>query len=358
MPTKGLDRYGRPYWRAWAQHEGRTVHRYRRGHLPEIRQWLAALEPGEVQPEAVEAVSELRTVGQLLRAWIAWAEAGHRATTTTTTRWSYLATVERSALWSVSVDVVTVLHLERYAQERRAAGLAWSTIRQHVDWIGGCWTWGQRRALLPVRPLYLPDLPRDAEPRRQRTTPTPEQVAAVVAWIEREQRSPWQAAVVRLAYALGARVSEVVGLRWSAVDLAAGTVRLRGKGRTRTVPIPPAARRVLEDLRLYPPPSPQPRVGVDLERVIGLALLTSTGVRHAIAHACEALEIPHWSPHGLRRHRADQIWESGADPGVVMAALGHTASRSLQDYRRASSDSIARALGDGELPLIPAPGEE
>ena len=347
VPSRGQRANGRSYWRAWTQHNGTTISRYRWGTAAEIRRWLQMLPVTTVKTKPAQAYTQIRSVGEMVQAWLAWVKL-HRASRTHANRRSQAKRLKAHPLWNVPVGQLAVTHLETYAWARHNDGIAWSTIQQELAAVSGAHTWAQRRGHLTPRTLYMPELPRDETPRRPARTPTPGEVAAVVEWLE-QQDTTWPAPALRLMWAFGCRPSALLELEWSAVDLVQRTATLRGKGKRRTVPIPVAAFEVLVQLQATPPrvdPRAGPRVPA---RVLGLAV-TSSALGYHVDQACEALELPRFPLRGLRRAMDDRLMRQRVDAGVLKGVQGHSATVAVEHYRTPTLEEMAKAMGDGRLP--------
>lgn len=144
-------------------------------------------------------------------------------------------------------------------------------------------------------------------------------------------------AMLELLYSTGLRVSELVGLRVSDLDLDAGCVRCIGKGnKERLVPVGRAASAAVQQYLRHarprlaaqrPTPAPQlflNRRGGPLSRVGFWKVLkrygTLAGIRGKI------------SPHKLRHSFATHLLERGADLRSVQMMLGHADISTTQIY--------------------------
>lgn len=140
-------------------------------------------------------------------------------------------------------------------------------------------------------------------------------------------------ALVRLAYAGGFRVSELVALRWSdCADAADGAMycTVFGKGgKTRTVRISPATGRVLRALRADAPLSGHVFAG----RSGGLDPSQARRIVYAAAKRAglERRVSPHW----LRHAHASHALERGAKVTTVRDTLGHASIAITDRYAHA-----------------------
>ena len=146
-------------------------------------------------------------------------------------------------------------------------------------------------------------------------------------------------AMLETLYATGVRVSELVGMIMTEVNLEAGYLKVTGKGRKqRLVPMGDAATnwicRYLEDARDSFVKNPKEK---------GLFLtnrgrpMTRQGFWKLIKNYARAAGIPQdVSPHQLRHSFATHLLEHGADLRAVQAMLGHADISTTQIYTHVS----------------------
>ncbi|WME23635.1 tyrosine recombinase XerC [Brachybacterium sp. GU-2] len=176
------------------------------------------------------------------------------------------------------------------------------------------------------------------------------------------------AAVLELLYSSGLRVSELVALDLGGIDMAQGTVRVRGKGdKERIVPVGVPA---LEALRRWETEG-RPvlagataagrgtaqapgngRAGTSAARrakVPGRALflgvrggrLGDRAVRTLVdRYAARAGIARHVTPHTLRHSAATHLVEGGADLRSVQDFLGHSSLATTQIYTHVSAERL------------------
>jgi integrase/recombinase XerD len=138
-------------------------------------------------------------------------------------------------------------------------------------------------------------------------------------------------AVVEIMYATGLRVSELVNLKLTDVDLMTGLVRCHGKGnKERRVPLGKSAIHWLQQYAAvkagYGKQS-SPHVFLHRGRPFTRQLAWSMIKRHA-----EKAGIKNVSPHTLRHSFATHLLQHGADSRSVQALLGHSDISTTQIY--------------------------
>jgi len=143
-------------------------------------------------------------------------------------------------------------------------------------------------------------------------------------------------ALLELLYSAGLRVSEVISLRQTNLDLDANAVRVVGKGsRERVVPLGSHARRRLDEyLGLA---RPTLATGKRLRPEIFLSHRGAPLSRQAVwkllkQHVRRACLDSRVSPHSLRHAFATHLLDGGADLRAVQAMLGHADVATTQIY--------------------------
>jgi integrase/recombinase XerD len=141
--------------------------------------------------------------------------------------------------------------------------------------------------------------------------------------------------MLEVLYATGLRVTELINLRNSEINLTQGVLRVRGKGeRERLIPLGDESQDWLRDFLAGP------RVEILLERHTDYLFPTRRGDRmtrqafwHIIKRYAKKAEIEgKLSPHTLRHAFATHLLNNGADLRVVQMLLGHSDLSTTQIY--------------------------
>lgn len=140
-------------------------------------------------------------------------------------------------------------------------------------------------------------------------------------------------AMIELLYATGLRVSEMVGLERSQLQLEAGFLIAFGKGaKERVVPVGESAEtwldRYLKEVR---PVMAKGRHDVVFVSYRGSGL-TRQGFWKLLGNYGRSAGIPDLSPHVLRHSFATHLLEHGADLRAVQVMLGHANITTTQIY--------------------------
>jgi integrase/recombinase XerD len=156
-------------------------------------------------------------------------------------------------------------------------------------------------------------------------------------------------AMMELMYAAGLRVSELVGLKRSDLNLDAGLVICHGKGsKERRVPIGKSAARWLQQYAAV-----RARAGHANKPQLFLSSLGRPLTRHfagtMMKRYSSGLGLKHVSPHTLRHSFATHLLQRGADSRSVQALLGHSDISTTQIYTHIT-DRHMRATYDRHHP--------
>ena len=142
-------------------------------------------------------------------------------------------------------------------------------------------------------------------------------------------------AMLELMYATGLRVSELVSLKMSAVNLEVGYLRTLGKGaKERIVPIGDIAKTTIENYVINARPLFQKKyTSEDLFLTRFGNAMTRQGFWKILKkYSIKAKIVGTVSPHALRHAFATHLLERGADLRSVQKMLGHADISSTQIY--------------------------
>lgn len=147
-------------------------------------------------------------------------------------------------------------------------------------------------------------------------------------------------AMMELLYATGLRVSELVSLQLSSIDLKLGYVRVVGKGgKERIVPVGRKALTYVQrylDLRLHKYPQ---STGLFLGRR-GTTLSRVAFWQQVRKHARAAGITRTITPHVLRHSFATHLLAGGADLRIVQEMLGHSSISTTQIYTHVDKNHL------------------
>jgi integrase/recombinase XerC len=238
---------------------------------------------------------------------------------------------------SLTIRQLTHLHIRRYLASihkelsKGSAGRKLAAIRSLFRFL-------LRRGILEKNPAELV-----SSPKREKKLPFHLDIDEVTTLIEAPDAitplSMRDRAILETLYSSGLRVSELTGLNIGGADLAAGSVKVLGKGgKERIVPLGSKAVKALEEY-------------LDLRgsRELNAPLfLNSRGgrlTRRSVARIVDRYMIhletmKKASPHTLRHTFATHLLEGGADLRSIQEMLGHASLSTTQKYTHVSIDRL------------------
>jgi len=237
--------------------------------------------------------------------------------------------------------------LRRFQNGLGAAGYAASTVARKLASMRSFYAFGQREGWVranPAKPLR--------SPRRPRKLPkflTGEEISALLAAPKPTAAGGLRdRAILELMYSAGVRVRELVGLDDGDLDLANGTVRVRGKGRRERLGIVGTHARTA--LRQWLAARPKP---TRASAARSQPLFTNKfGGRLSVRGIARLLEKhlatsglgKRASPHTLRHSFATHLLDAGADIRSVQELLGHKSLVTTQIYTHVTTTRLREAF--------------
>lgn len=241
--------------------------------------------------------------------------------------------------WTVRVlrAFVAWLHEEKYAKATIARRLA--AVRSFGKYLCREGTLEQNPALglrAPRLDKKLPHFLTLADIHKLLAAPTG------ADWAGRRDR-----AMLETLYSSGIRVSELVGLDLTAVDLNDGVITVRGKGKKERLALlvpdaVAAVRRWLDDRAALLAATGKETPAVFLNNKGGR--LTTRSVGRLLAKHLKAAGLdPRTSPHTLRHSFATHMLDAGADIRGVQELLGHKSLATTQVYTHVTTQRLQKS---------------
>jgi len=240
-----------------------------------------------------------------------------------------------------SVDAIQVRDVVSFLEGLQQRGLSARSRARTLAAVRGWFAFLLREQELesdPSRDIRLPRLG-----QRLPRSLAPEEMAELLGAADGNALAQRDGAMIELAYATGLRVSEIVSLKVSQVNLEAGYLTVVGKGsKERAVPIGSYARqRVLDYLQ-------EARAKILAGRLSPYLFVNRAGrrlsrqgfwkrLRLAVRRAGLAGRV---SPHTLRHAFATHLVERGADLRAVQMMLGHADIATTQIYTHVARDRL------------------
>jgi integrase len=158
----------------------------------------------------------------LLHRWLAHLRRLGRSEATLYNYGKYVDRELVPVLGQVRLSKLTAHHLDSLYADLSGRGLAPATVRQIHAIVRAALNQGMRWGLVGRNVATLASAP--GQPQREQHPPTAEQVQDLIA--SASSIDPLFGLYVRVVAATGMRRAEACGLRWSDVDLDAGTLRI------------------------------------------------------------------------------------------------------------------------------------
>ena len=155
-------------------------------------------------------------------------------------------------------------------------------------------------------------------------------------------------AILELLYSSGLRVSELVGLNRTGLELAAGSIKVFGKRRKeRMVPVGKKAAACIERYIAESSVLCRTVYGNETQKKAPLFLnrnggrLTARSIARIVdTYTLQAGVLHKMSPHGMRHSFATHMLNAGADLRAIQELLGHESLSTTQKYTHLNIDKL------------------
>jgi integrase len=236
------------------------------------------------------------------------------------------------ALGQVRLCDLTREHLQAFLGAKTRAGLSWETVAHLRNVLSKLLGSAVEWRYLQENLAKLTKLPR-RPPRKPRPFLTGEQVNKLLS----ELGEPVQT-IVLLLVVTGARIGELVALRWKYVDLERGILQIReavydghfGTPKTSSsvadLPLGPEAVRALRHQLERASGSAQPQDLV-FPNIKGGPVNPKNLLRRVLYPTCVNVGIPRVSWHALRHTHATLLAAGGASPKLIQSQLRHATTQ-------------------------------
>lgn len=237
--------------------------------------------------------------------------------------------------------------LRRFQGGLGGAGYAPATVARKLASMRSFYAFGQREGWMktnPAKPLRSP-----RRPRKLPTFLTGAEISTLLATPNPEAPGGLRdRAILELMYSSGVRVRELTGLDDGDLDLANGTIRVRGKGRRERLGIVGSQAR--DAIRQWLAARPRPgaaRAGRSrplFTNRFGGRLSVRGVARLLEKHLAAAGLGIRASPHTLRHSFATHLLDAGADIRSVQELLGHKSLVTTQIYTHVTTTRLREAF--------------
>ena len=235
-----------------------------------------------------------------------------------------------------SIEEVDRTYINNYIRSLKERRLAPTSVIRKVASLRGFFKWATSMNILEKNPASTLEQPK--VPQRLPKVVSIKEIEEIL----HEDLSELQLVMVELLYSCGLRVSELVNLKISDIDINSKYVRCFGKGsKERIIPIGGKAIKALNRylscreliFKKYNLSSKKLLVN-DSGRYINRQDV------YNFIHACGKKIHKNISPHTLRHSFATHLLENGADLRVVQELLGHSDVSTTQLYTHISKKRL------------------
>lgn len=235
-----------------------------------------------------------------------------------------------------NIDSVNRMTINGFVRTLREKKLAPTSVIRKIASIRGFFKWAYSSGIIKQNPASTLEQPK--VPQRLPKVITIKEVEELL----NENLTPLEHVIMELLYSCGLRVSELVNLKLTDIDLASKYVRCFGKGsKERIIPMGEIAKQIIKeylperDLLLK-------KYNLSTKRLFVLPngrLINRQDVYNLI-HERGKLIHKNISPHTLRHSFATHLLENGADLRVVQELLGHSDVSTTQLYTHISKKRL------------------
>lgn len=251
---------------------------------------------------------------------------------------------------------VSSRHLRAYSAWLSGRGYAASTVARRLASLRSFYKFNRRRGTIAADPSG--GLRNPKQPKRLPEPLRTDQVAGLLDAIPTDDALGLRdRAMFETLYGGGLRVSELVGLDLTDLDLDEGHTRIRGKGRReRLAPIGPTACESLRRWLAVRTPETISETAVFLNRYGKRLSVRSVG--RLFEEYLKGRDLDgRSSPHTLRHSFATHLLDRGADLRSVQELLGHRRLTTTQIYTHVSQERLRDAYQDAHPRARGEPGQ-
>ena len=234
------------------------------------------------------------------------------------------------------IKKVDRMSINMFIRKLRENKLAPSSIIRKMASLRGFFKWASSAGIIDKNPASTLEQPK-----------VPQRLPKVVSIKEIEEMlhnnlTPLEHVIMELLYSCGLRVSELVNLKTSDIDLSSKYVRCFGKGsKERIIPIGEIAKKAVTEymterdflVKKY-------NLNTKLLLIQNSGRLITRQDVYTFIHAQGKLIHKNISPHTLRHSFATHLLENGADLRVVQELLGHSDVSTTQLYTHISKKRL------------------
>ncbi len=228
-----------------------------------------------------------------------------------------------------------------YLKDLKEGQISEKTISHHLTVIRSFYKFLLLEKIVSDNPAKLIELP-----KIRKSLPsvlTEEEVSKLLSFSPKNSYEYRNKAILELLYASGLRVSELIHLTFSDIDLEASMIRVYGKGKKeRLIPIGEYATMAL---KIYIENHRSFLIKKERSDYLFLnnhgKMITRQGVFKMFKQLAKEMKIQvNFSPHTLRHSFATHLLNHGADLRSIQELLGHSDISTTQIYTHVTSEKM------------------
>lgn len=251
---------------------------------------------------------------------------------------SYLRDIRQFEQWVLNDHGDDLLHIERedihlYLQHMHGVGKSGATVSRSIASIKNFYAYLISTGFIESNPVT--DIHIDRGEKKLPEILTGREIELLLAQPNCVDAKGYRdKAMLELLYATGIRVTELIDLNISDVNLELGAIKCNGTKKSRTIPLYPTA---LKALRAYVRDIRKTMLSDPAEKALFVNIngsrMSRQGFWKILKYYQEKANIEkEITPHTLRHSFAVHLLENGADLGSLQELMGHCDISSTQMY--------------------------
>lgn len=239
---------------------------------------------------------------------------------------------------------ITAMYVRSWLAEMKEEGISSKTINRKISSLKSFFKYGMKTGVLSETPMTTVTAPRISK----RLPVFVEQQDMATLFDHVEFSDDWKGRterlVIKLFYYSGMRLSELINLKESQLDIANTQVKVLGKGnKERIIPV---SKDLMDDLHTYILEKPMRTTGISMVFTSkkGKQLQARTVYNFVKKHLSQVTTIQKKSPHILRHSFATHLMNNGADLNAVKELLGHSSLAATQVYTHNTIEKLKKVF--------------
>ena len=210
-----------------------------------------------------------------------------------------------------------------------------STIRKEINLLSKLYDLAGKEWGVPIATNPCAMVSRPAEPRGRDRRLENNEEARLIEACEESASAPELVAIVQVALETGARLGELLKLRWQDVNLAKRTAKLLDtkNGEDRIIPLSSKALGTLKSLPRH------------IHGRVFWRWSASDSFNKTWTRACQRAGINDLRFHDLRHEAVSRLFEKGLNPMEAASVSGHKTLAMLKRYTHLRAEDLAKKLG-------------